>query len=193
MTMTRDIWIARTSLASMLFFSGCPKSGAGGDNPAPSAATSVATPASAQVEAAASASASASAATPSTKAVSYGGEYTLTPADYYIPNAKDYASVKQAKDDPSKHVGRGTITLSVDDAGRVTGTVDSGPAAPAIIDGSVVDGEIRGNVRRKDPADDGLTGTLVAKIIGDTGEGTLSLAEAHAAVVRKGKLSLEKK
>ena len=53
---------------------------------------------------------------------------------------------------------------------RVSGTIDSGPAAPAIIDGSVVDGEIRGNVRRKDPADDGLTGTLVAKIDGDTVE-----------------------
>lgn len=188
MTMTRDLWIASTALASVLFLAGCPKSGEGGDKPAPSASASVATPASAQMAASASASASAAAS----KAASYGGKYTLTPANYYIPSTKDYASVKQAKDDPSKHVGEGTLTLSVDETGRVSGTVDSGPAAPAIIDGALVDGEIRGNVRRKDPADHGLTGTLVAKITGDTAEGTLSLAEAHAAVVREGKLSLEK-
>jgi hypothetical protein len=190
MTMTRNLWITSTALASVLFLSGCPKSGEGGDKPAPSASASVATPSSAQVEAAASPSASTS--TSSAKAASYGGKYKLVPASYYIPSTKDYASVKQAKDDPSKHVGEGTISISVDETARVSGTIDSGPAAPAIIDGSVVDGEIRGNVRRKDPADDGLTGTLVAKIDGDTVEGTLSLADAPAAVVREGKLSLKK-
>ena len=69
----------------------------------------------------------------------------------------------------------------------------SGPAAPAVIDGALMGSEIRGNVRRKTLTDDGLTGTLVAKLSGDTVEGTLSLAEANAAIVRDGKLSLKKK
>ena len=75
----------------------------------------------------------------------------------------------------------------------VTGTIDSGPAAPGVVDGRVIDGELRGNVRRKDPADSGLTGTLVATQTGGAVEGTLSLAESNAAIVREGKLSLKKK
>ncbi len=111
----------------------------------------------------------------------------------YIPDTKDYARVKQAPDDPAKHVGEGTITLAVDAEGIVSGTIDSGPAAPAIVEGRVIDGELRGNVRRKDPADSGLTGTLVATQAGGAVEGKLSLAESSAAVVREGKLSLKKK
>ncbi|MDF2696193.1 MAG: hypothetical protein K0S65_4576 [Labilithrix sp.] len=80
----------------------------------------------------------------------------------YIPQAKDWASVKQAKDDPTKHVGEGALSLAVDGDGKVTGTIDSGPAGPGVIDGSVIDGELRGVVRRKDPKDEGLTGTFLS-------------------------------
>jgi hypothetical protein len=111
----------------------------------------------------------------------------------YIPESKDWSSVKQAKDEPSKHVGEGALSLNVDPTGRITGTVDTGPAGPALIDGTVIDGELRGAVRRKDPADNGLTGTFIGKPTGDTVAGILSLAEANAAIVREGKFSLKKK
>jgi hypothetical protein len=126
-------------------------------------------------------------------AVSYAGTYSISPRALYIPPSKDYGRVAQAKDDPAKHVGDGALSLAIDAEGRVSGAIESGPAAPAIIDGSLVDGEIRGNVRRKTPSDDGLTGTLLATVNADAVEGTLSHAEAHAAIVREGKLALKKK
>ena len=67
--------------------------------------------------------------------------------------------------------------------------IESGPASPAVIDGQLVDDEIRGNIRRKTPADDGLTGTIVAKPDGD---GRMALADGTSAIVREAKLSLKK-
>jgi hypothetical protein len=192
---------ATALLALSLLLAGCPKSedtnkaapaasGAAATSGAhPAASTSAAAPA----VPGASASAAGAGAKPTAQAAAYAGTYSLTPGAMYIPGTKDYASVKQAKDDPSKLVGEGNVSLAVDGEGKVTGTVDSGPAAPALVDGSVIDGEIRGVVRRKDPKDDGLTGTFLAKVAGDSVEGHLSLAEANAAIVREGKLSLKKK
>jgi hypothetical protein len=167
----------------LVFVTACSKPS--GTGPAPSASAV----ASAGSSAAASAMPSAtSSAAPSARAT-YEGTYALTPGSYYVPEHKDYAGVKQAKDDPSKHVGNGTLALSIEGE-RVTGTIDTGPASPAVIDGSIVDGEIRATVRRKTP-DDGLTGTLTAHE--KDGTGALSLAESNAAIVREGKLSLQKK
>jgi hypothetical protein len=120
------------------------------------------------------------------------GTYTLVPSSLHIPDSKDYAHVKQAKDDPSKHVGDGTLTLHVE-GDRVSGSIDTGPASLALIDGTLIGEEIRGNVRRKTPSDDGLTGTIVAKLASDGAAGSLSLAESNAAILREGKVSLKKK
>lgn len=129
----------------------------------------------------------------SRSASSYSGTYSLSPGRLHIPDAKDYAGVKQAKDDPSKHVGEGVLSLAVDSDGRVRGTIDSGPASPALIDGTLVQGQIRGTIRRKDPRDEGLTGTLEGKVTADIVDGELALSEASAAIVRQGKLSLKKR
>jgi hypothetical protein len=127
------------------------------------------------------------------KGAAWGGSYTLAAGTLSIPSEnKDYAGVKQFKDDPSKLMGDGKIDLSIDPTGKVAGTIEGG-AGPAIIDGTVVNDEIRGTVRRKDPKDDGLTGTLSAKIAGDTAEGKLALSEANAAIVRESKITLKKK
>lgn len=169
---------------------GCSKTDA---NQTASTASATASAASTTSVAAASASAAASAAGGSAAAArSFGGTYSLAPATLHIAEGKDYANVKQAKDDPSKLVGEGQLTLNIEGA-KVTGTIDTGPASPALIDGTMMDGEIRGNVRRKDPKDDGLTGTLLAKVAGDSADGRLSLAEANAAILREGKLTLKKK
>lgn len=172
---------------------GCPKSSDDGTKPAPSAsaAASIAAP-----QASAAPAASGAAAGPGTggaAAASFAGTYSLAPAAMYIPDHKDWERVKQAKDDPSKLVGDGALAIAVDGSGRVSGTIDTGPAGPAVIDGSLVDGEIRGLVRRKDPSDNGLTGTIVATRSGDELTGKLSLAEANAAIVREGKITMKKK
>lgn len=184
----------RPSLAclALLFSVGCGKSGES-DKAAPSASTSTKAPLASSASTDSGASTATTATTATGKASSYAGTYSVSPAKIYIPSAKDYASVKQAKDDPTKHVGDGSLTLMVDANGHVTGTIDSGPASPALVDGSLVESEIRGTVRRKEPNDHGLTGTLVGKISGESVEGTLSLAEANASIVREGKLALKKK
>jgi hypothetical protein len=185
------------SLAAMvLLLTACPAKSRGKGGP--DGAASVSASASATVATSAArptASGAASTAAPSQAgaAASYAGTYTLAPATYHIAEGKDYAHVKQAKDDPTKLVGNGTLTLTVDPQGRVAGEIDSGPASPAIIDGALVNGEIRGNVRRKTPSDDGLTGTLVGKVDGANVTGKLALAEANAAIVRDGPVTLTRK
>ena len=139
-------------------------------------------------------SASVAGGAPKNEAATYAGKYTTTAGTLHIPSDnKDYKGVKQAPDDGSKHVGEGSMTVSVDGAGRVSGAIEAGPASPAVIDGVLSDGEIRANVRRKDPTDNGLTGTLQAKLAGANVEGVMKLAESNAAIVREAKVSLTKK
>lgn len=185
--------IALCTLLGAALLMGCDdKNKATKDTPAPS--SSVASPAPVS-SGAPVASASGKPSDPKAPAAgaAWSGSYTLAPATLSIPTEnKDYAGVKQFKDDPSKHMGDGKIDLNVDGSGKVSGTVEGG-AGPAIIDGTVVGEEIRGTVRRKDPKDDGLTGTITAKIAGDAAEGKLALSEANAAVVREAKVILKKK
>jgi hypothetical protein len=173
-----------------ILLTACPKSGDGG-KPAPSASSSSASPVASVPAASASAQGAASSA-PTGAAATFAGSYSVAPAAIYISKEKEFASVKQVKDDPSKHVGEGTITLKVEPDGRVSGTIDAGPAAPGVIEGTKSGNQISGTVRRKSPSDDGLTGTLLATIAADNVEGRLVLAESNAAIVREGKLSLKK-
>jgi hypothetical protein len=157
--------------------------------PGPVASTSAAVVTSASAAPVASTSAAPAAA----GAAGWSGTYTLAAGTISIPSEnKDYKGVKQAKDDPSKFMGDGKIELTITGE-RVAGTLE-GAAGPAVIDGSVVEGEIRGMVRRKDPSDDGLTGSLSAKLAGDAAEGKLLLSsQSNAELVREGKVSLKKK
>lgn len=134
-----------------------------------------------------------SAAAPSGAALSFAGTYSAKPSTLYIPAEKDYSGVKQAKSDDTKLVGDGALTLEVSAEGRVTGAIDSGPAAPALVDATRSGDEIRGTVRRKDPSDQGLTGVILGKIEGGKVSGKLTLAEANAATLREATFSAEKK
>jgi hypothetical protein len=127
------------------------------------------------------------------QAASFQGTYTAKPATLYIPDQKDWSAVKQPKSDDALLVGDGTLTLAVGEDGRVTGTIDTGPAAPAVIDATKSDGEIRGTVRRKNPSDDGLTGVVLAKVEGTKLTGKLTLAGGNAATLREAAFTAEKK
>jgi hypothetical protein len=117
-----------------------------------------------------------------------------TPGTLYIPSEnKEYAGVKQAKDDGTKMVGDGTLTLDVDATGRVTGTFESGPAQGSLLDGTVADGSVAGTVRVKSAGEDGLHGSLVGKMTGDAIEGTMTLADHNASVLRDVKFTAKKK
>lgn len=125
-------------------------------------------------------------------ASSFKGKYTVAAGTMYVPEAKDWASVK-FKNDDSKLLGDGELVLAIDGAGRVTGTSEGGPLGAAVIEGKSDGENLAATVRRKDPSDDGLTGTLQAKVTGDKVDGTMKLAEFNAAVVRTATFSVTKK
>jgi hypothetical protein len=183
----------RAAIVALLLLPSCGKKTGGASDAAVSMASASAAPVASSLSAPPSADAGSGTSAGTSTSASYAGSYTLAPGVLHIPDSKDYAHVKQAKDDPSKLVGPGTLALSVAGDGRVTGEVETGPAAPALISGTVVEGEIRGFVRRKMPSDDGLTGTIAVKIAGSRGEGTLTLAEANASILREGNVTLTAK
>lgn len=131
-------------------------------------------------------------APPSKGGGSFAGKYVVSVGSMYVPAEKDWASVK-FKNDDSKLLGDGELSLAIDDAGRVTGSTTAGPLGASVIDGTSDGKTLSATVRRKDPADDGLTGTLTASIAGDKLDGTMKLAEFNAAVVRIATLTATKK
>jgi hypothetical protein len=129
---------------------------------------------------------------PSMKTVTYTGKYTVSAGKMYVPDQKDWSSVK-FKNDETKMLGDGELVLSVDGQGRVSGSTEAGPLGASVLEGISDGTTLTATVRRKDPSDEGLTGTLVAKIAGETLDGTMKLAESNAAVVREAKVDLKAK
>ena len=123
---------------------------------------------------------------------SFAGKYTVSAGSMYVPEAKDWASVK-FKNDDSKMLGEGELTIAVDGNGRVSGGSEAGPLGGSVLDGKSDGTTLTATVRRKAPSDEGLTGTLQAKVAGDTIEGTMNLAESNAAVVRFARFQATKK
>jgi hypothetical protein len=123
---------------------------------------------------------------------SFHGKYTLKPSTLYIPEDKDWKGVK-FKNDETKHVGEGDLTIDIDASGRVSGSSEGGAMGAAIVEGSRDGADVTATIRRKDPADEGLMGTLVGKIAGDKLEGTMRLSDANASSVREASFSIAKK
>lgn len=184
--------MTRVSVIAVAFLlPGCPK-----DDPskADASASTAPPPATSSVAPQASGAPSASPAPAAGAAASYEGKYTATPATLYIPSDnKEYSGVKQANDEGTTMVGDGTMTLAVDGSGRVTGTIDSGPAQGSLVDGTIADGSLSGTVRVKSPGDNGLHGSMLGKMTADGIEGTMKLADATAAVLRDVKFTATKK
>lgn len=134
----------------------------------------------------------AEAGTSARTAKSFAGKYAVSAGSMYVPENKDWASVK-FKNDESKMLGDGELTIAIDGSGRVSGGSEAGPLGASVLDGKTDGTTLTATVRRKDPSDEGLTGTLQAKVAGDTIEGTMNLAESNAAVVRFARFQAKKK
>ena len=122
----------------------------------------------------------------------FAGKYVVSAGTMYVPAEKDWASVK-FKNDEAKLLGEGELTLAIDGTGRVSGSTEGGPLGAGILEGSSDGKTLAATLRRKDPSDNGLTGTLVATIVGDALDGTMKLAEFNAAVVRVATFTAKKK
>lgn len=184
MRMRRAIGIGLCG-AALLALSGCPKKTE--DSKGDGGASATLAP-----SASASAADGGDASTSASKGASFRGKYTVSAGTMYVPAEKDWASVK-FKNDESKLLGDGDISLAVDASGRVTGSSEGGPLGAAVVDGTSDGQTLSATVRRKDPTDDGLTGTLLATITGDKIDGTMKLAEFNAAVVRTATVTATRK
>jgi hypothetical protein len=179
-----------TRLAFAVLVSACskPSAPAGSDAAVPAAST----PVSSASPQAAIPSAAASATAGHIAAASFSGTYKTKPGTLYIPTEGEFAKVKQAPDDGSR-VGEGTFSLDVDESGKALGSVDTGPLAPATISGTVSGGTITGTIRRKDPTDEGLTGSFSATTAGGKLDGKMELANANASILREATISANAK
>jgi hypothetical protein len=124
------------------------------------------------------------AAAPRAESVTFDAKYTSEPGTLYMPSGKE-----RFKNDLSKMLGDGVLTVTVDADGRVSGASEGGPLGPTILDGEMNGQVVMGTIRRSDPSDEGLTGTLVATRSGDKIEGTMKLSDGNAAVVRQATIS----
>jgi hypothetical protein len=114
--------------------------------------------------------------------VTLRGSYNSAAGDLYIP--PDWKGVRWSVQGSDAGVGEGTMSLTIDPVtSRVGGTLD-GPLGLAIINGFSSDGKVTATVARKDPADRGFTGTLVASNLGERVEGTIHVSLPEAEAIR---------
>lgn len=114
--------------------------------------------------------------------VTWHGSYKSAASELYVP--PDWKNVHWNVKENGAGIGEGAIVVTVDPVnGRVLGTLE-GPLGPAILDGLAADGKLTATIARRDPADQGFTGTLVGSL-GDGGaEGTMNVSPAEANAVR---------
>jgi hypothetical protein len=174
--MTRRTWLLLLAVVA------CDKPSSGG--PAPAASVSVgAAPSTASAAATASSTPTAAAATQS-----WRGTYKSAAAPLAVPPG--WKGTKVSDPQPSAGVGEGAVALTVDGArGHVSGTID-GPLGPATIDGVVTDGKLAATLRRKDPTDQGVTGTALGAVAGGKLEGTLQASLATNGALRTASFAL---
>lgn len=146
--------------------------------------TGTAASASAAASVVASASASASAAPAPDAPRTFKGTYTAARASFYIPDGGEYSGVKFRGDDAGDALGEGTIAITVDKDGIVTGEGD-GPLGPFTIAGIERDGDVTFSLRRKDANDLGPTGTGIATLSDKSLDGTLRVSAYRAQVIRE--------
>ncbi len=182
-------------VSGLLALAACENKSSGGAPPVASATAtpSAATSASAVPAASAAASGSASANPVGASAGSWSGNYKSAALPLSLPTGKGYEDVKWQGDDSGVGLGDGALSIAVDGAtGVVAGTAD-GALGNIVLDGVVVDGQMTASITRKDPADRGLTGTAIGKVVGDKIEGTMNLSLPEANVIRKATFTLTKK
>ncbi|HEY3816706.1 MAG TPA: hypothetical protein VGL81_06025 [Polyangiaceae bacterium] len=172
----------RPSALLLLALAACNTPSGSGATPAPSASVTVAASASASAP-----SASATATSPG-KTQSWRGSYKSAASPIAAaPNGK---KAHWTDTQPTAGIGDGALTLAVDGAtGHVLGTVD-GPLGPGTLDGVVTDGKLAGTVRRKDPNDQGFTGTVLGSVANGHLEGTMSGSLGLAGALRTATFTL---
>lgn len=149
---------------------------------------STAASASASVAAPASASASASAA-PAAGPRTFKGTYTAAHAGFYVPDGAPYDGVKFRGDDAGDALGDGTLSITIDKDGIVSGE-GAGPLGAFTVAGIERDGDVTFTVARKDPSDLGGTGTGIGTLSAKSLDGTMRVSAYRAQIIREATFKL---
>ena len=119
---------------------------------------------------------------------SWGGTYKSAASTLTVP--PDWKKTHWSDTQSTAGIGDGALALTVDGAtGHVSGTVD-GPLGPATVDGVITDGNLAATLRRKDPTDQGFTGTVLGSIASDHLEGTMNVSLGLASALRTATFTL---
>ena len=110
------------------------------------------------------------------------GTYKSAASTLTVP--PDYKKTRWSDTQSTVGIGDGPLSLTVDGAsGHVSGTIE-GPLGPAAVDGVVADGKLAGTIRRRDPTDQGFSGTLLGSIANDRLDGTMNVSLGGAGALR---------
>lgn len=136
-------------------------------------------------------SAPSASAAPKVPSNDWKGTYTAERSGYFLPDGGEYNGVKFRGDDAGDALGDGTLSLTVNADGIVTG---EGAGA---LGGVVLRGVLRGDdlsfaVSRKDPSDLGVTGTGTGTVTGDAVVGSLHLSAYRAQIIREANFKLSR-
>jgi len=116
-----------------------------------------------------------------------GYEATLQPVEKMPGAVREWA-----KDDGTQASGKGTLTLTVDDSGRVSGASE-GPLGALAITGVADENALRLSLAPREEASVGaFRGTLVATSQGDAVRGTLKAASGDGLLLRSGAVELRR-
>jgi hypothetical protein len=126
-----------------------------------------------------------SAAAPRPENTRWSGAYTSAAASIYVPDAAEWSGFKWRGADAGDAIGEGTISLTIDGQTHLVTGSAAGPIGDVILTGTAEGGRLTASVRRKDPRDQGLTGTLVASPAPDHIDGTMRLSFGDAHLVRE--------
>lgn len=126
-------------------------------------------------------------------AAAWRGTYHSESGSIFVP--PEWKGVHWSVPSTSEGLGDGAMAIEIQGS-HVSGTL-AGPLGPATIDGVVSGPNITATVRRRDPADHGYAGTLIATMAGDAMagdavDGTIKLSLGEASAVRTATFSLSR-
>jgi hypothetical protein len=153
--------------------SAAPSEGAASAAPAPSAAPAQ------------------SAAPEPPKPSTWSGEYNAEHASMYVPDGAEWSGVKFHGDDASTNLGAGTLKVSIDPTGRVSGEGE-GALGPFEVSGLLDGNTFSARLSPQHPAD-GFTGVATGARTGEAIAGTMRLSYSNASIVREARFTLGKK
>jgi hypothetical protein len=124
-------------------------------------------------------------ASPAPAAHHWTGTYRSVAGTFHVPDGGEWSGYRWRGDDAGEGLGEGPLSLTIDPSGRIVTGTAGGAIGDALIDGAADAERVTASLRRKNPSDRGLTGTLVATRRDGGLEGTMRLSFGDGHLLRE--------